>query len=232
MKLLLVADKLKNYPRLYMRFWFYTECLTSGKIDMKLILASQSPTRKKLLTNAGIGFTAISANIDEHIIKAKNLKHGILPSQTAQDLADEKVLTVAAQNPDMWVLGADQICHMQGKIFNQPQDSDNLSDQMRLLCGQTHILTTAISIAINGQIIFQYKDDAMLTMYDMDEHEINDYVRRATPDVLYTAGGYHLESIGVQLFKEINGSYFSILGLPLLPLIGFLRSHSHDRGKR
>lgn len=193
---------------------------------MKLILASQSATRKRLLTNAGIDFMAVSSNIDENVIKARNLKYGILPSQTAQDLADEKALIVAAQNPDIWVLGADQICHMQGEIFNQPQDGDNLSDQMRRLCGQTHILTTAISVALNGQIIYQYKDDAMLTMYDMDEHEINDYVRRATPDVLYAAGGYHLESIGVQLFKKIDGSYFSILGLPLLPLIGFLRLHS------
>lgn len=202
---------------------------------LNLILASSSQSRKSLLNGADIAFTAHPADIDENIIKAKNTKLGIKPAQTAQDLADAKALYVSQiislANPSTLILGSDQICHLDGKILNKPGSKTNLFAHLQQLSGKTHILTSALSIVQNGKIIFRHKDAAHLTMYDLDEAEIEDYIKRASDAVLNAAGGYHLEAIGVQLFKQIEGSYFTILGLPLLPLIEFLRDHHYKHHK-
>ncbi|MBL1419524.1 MAG: Maf-like protein [Alphaproteobacteria bacterium] len=203
---------------------------------LNLILASGSRSRKSLLNGAGIAFTAHPADIDESIIKTQNTKLGINPAQTAQDLADAKALYVghiiSQEKPSALVLGSDQICHLNGQILDKPGSKANLSAHLQQLTGKTHTLTSALSIVQNGKIIFRHKDAAHLTMYDLNEAEIADYIKRAGDDVIHAAGGYHLEAIGVQLFKQIEGSYFTILGLPLLPLIEFLRDHGYKNNKQ
>ncbi|MCJ8323878.1 MAG: Maf-like protein [Rhizobiales bacterium] len=195
--------------------------IDNQKLD--LILASNSQGRKALLTGADIKFKAHAANIDEAIIKTRNQSLGFPPAQTAQDLADAKALFVSKQYPSKLTLGSDQVCHLNGDIIDKPGSTDRLFAHIEKLNGKTHILTSAISIAQNGKIIFRYSDDAHLTMYNLSADEIKNYVNRASEQVVNAAGGYHLEAIGVQLFKNIDGSYFTILGLPLLPLIEFLR---------
>ena len=198
--------------------------------QLNLILASNSQSRKSLLNGANIAFTAQAADIDESVIKIKNVKAGVKPAQTAQDLADAKALyigkIVAQANPSALVLGSDQICHLDGQILDKPGNKVKLMTHMQSLNGKTHILTAALTVVKNQKIIFQYKDEAHLTMYDLSQAEIEDYIQRAGDEVMNAAGGYHLEAVGVQLFKRIEGSYFTILGLPLLPLIEFLRQHN------
>lgn len=203
--------------------------------NLNLILASSSQSRKNLLNGADIAFTAQPADIDESIIKAKNIKAGITPAQTAQDLADAKALyvskIVSSANPTALILGSDQICHLDGQILDKPRTKTNLLAHLQELSGKTHNLTSALSIVQNGKIIFRHKDAAHLTMYDLNEAEIQNYIKRAADNVIYAAGGYHLEAIGVQLFKQIDGNYFTILGLPLLPLIEFLRDYQYKDHK-
>lgn len=202
---------------------------------LNLILASGSQSRKNLLNGADIAFTAHPADIDESIIKNQNIKLGIKPAQTAQDLADAKALyvskIVSPANPMALILGSDQVCHLDGQILDKPGSKANLLNHLQQLSGKTHILTSALSIAQNGKIIFRHKDAAHLTMYDLNEAALKNYIKRAGDEVIHAAGGYHLEAIGVQLFKQIDGNYFTILGLPLLPLIEFLRDHQYDDDK-
>ncbi len=197
--------------------------------QLDLILASNSAGRKALLTGANIKFRAIASDLDEDIIKHDNQKRGLSPRQTAQDLADAKAFLISKQNRSALILGSDQICHLEGEILNKPGKLENLFGHIKRLSGHTHILTSAISIAYNDQIIYRHSDDAKLTMYDLSDVEIADYVAHASDQVVNAAGGYHLEHIGVQLFKQIEGSYFTILGLPLLPLIGFLNQYQKNQ---
>lgn len=200
--------------------------IDNDKLD--LILASSSQSRKNLLNGAGIDFTAKSPDVDEAIIKQHNLKLGVLPQQTAQDLADAKALIVSQQNRACLTLGSDQICHLHGEIFDKPGNKDGLFKHLRTLSGKTHTLTSAMSMALDGKIIFRYKDHAQLTMYKLSDDDIRHYIECASDDVVNAAGGYHLEDVGVQLFKRIEGSYFTVLGLPLLPLIEFLNQWQAD----
>ncbi len=195
--------------------------------DLNLILASNSQARKSLLLNADISFKAIPANIDEDIIKQKNIKLNISPEQTAQDLADAKALFVSKANQLGLILGSDQICHIDNQILNKPKTTQKLFERIKKLNGKTHTLTSAFTIVKNNKVIYQYKDDAHLTLYNMSDADINDYINRASDAVLNSAGGYHLEAVGIQLFKKIEGSYFTILGLPLLPLIEFLKTQNN-----
>lgn len=198
-------------------------------VKLNLILASNSPTRKAMLNAAGLEFTSQSAELDENIIKLRNMDLAIAPPQTAQDLADAKAMAVAKnvskQNQSALILGSDQICHMDGHLFSKPLRKAKLFNQLKQLNGKTHTLSTAICIILNGQIIFRHLDTAHLTMYALSDAEISDYVERASDDVLNTAAGYHMEQIGVQLFEKIDGDHFAILGLPIVPLIGFLKQH-------
>lgn len=193
--------------------------------QFNLILASNSQARKSLLTNAGIAFEVVVAGIDEDIIKNHNMELNIAPAQTAQDLADAKAIIVSLQNRSVLTLGSDQICHMDGEIFNQAGHVDKLFENLRRLSGKTHVLTSALAFALNGDIIFRYQDAAHLTMYELSDVEIDNYIKAADDDVIFAAGGYHIESIGVQLFKKIDGSYFTIMGLPLLAVLDFLRTY-------
>lgn len=197
---------------------------------LDLILASNSKGRKALLFGANIKFLAKAANLDEDIIKNKNIKNNISARQTAQDLADAKAIFISQQNIEQLVLGSDQICHLNNQILNKPGNKETLFQHIKQLCGKTHILTSALSIALNGEVIFRSSDDAYLTMYDLHDAEIHAYIKVASDEVVNSAGGYHLESVGVQLFSKIDGSYFTILGLPLLALIGFLKQYQNDKG--
>ena len=187
-----------------------------------LILASQSRARQMLLATAGIRFEAVPADIDERAVQKDS---GLsAPGEIAKLLAREKALFVSAQKPGRYVVGADQTLALGDRLFSKPADRAAAADQLRLLAGQRHELHSAFAVARDGKILSSEVSVAEMTMRRLSESEIEAYLKKAGEAVTASIGAYQLESLGVHLFERIEGDHFTILGLPLLPLLAFLRS--------
>ena len=187
-----------------------------------LILASQSRARKMLLANAGIEFEAVPADIDERAIQ-QNAKVAA-PGEIAGLLAREKALWVSRRKAGHYVIGADQTLALGDRLFNKPGDRAVAAEQIRALSGQTHALHSAIAVALDGKIAFETVAIARMTMQSLSDADIAAYLDAAGDAVTQSVGAYQLEGLGIHLFERIEGDHFTILGLPLLPLLGFLRS--------
>ena len=186
-----------------------------------LILASQSRTRQMLLDNAGIACEAVPADIDERAVQeASKLSE---PGAIASLLAREKALAVSAKNPGRLVVGADQTLALGMRLFNKPAGRDQALDQLRALAGNTHELNSAVAVARDGKLVFADIAVARMTMRRMGEGELSAYLEAAGERVTTSVGAYQLEGLGVHLFERIEGDHFTILGLPLLSLLAFLR---------
>ena len=186
-----------------------------------LILASQSPARKMLLANAGISFEAVPADIDERSLQKNS---GLsAPGEIAGLLAREKACFVSSKNPGRYVIGADQTLALGSRLFSKPAGRAQAADQLRLLAGGTHELHSAVAVARDGKIVFSDVSVARMTMRRLDESAIEAYLDQAGQAVTTSVGAYQLEGLGVHLFERIEGDHFTILGLPLLPLLAFLR---------
>jgi septum formation protein len=187
-----------------------------------LILASQSRARQMLLQNAGIAFEAVHAEIDERALQQSS---GLsAPADIAALLAREKAVAVSVQAPDRYVVGADQTLALGNRLFNKPSGRVQAAEQLRALGGRTHELNSAIAVARGGKIVFAHVAVARMSMRSVTDAEIEAYLGRAGEAVTSSVGAYQLEGLGVHLFERIEGDYFTILGLPLLPLFSFLRS--------
>ena len=187
-----------------------------------LILASQSRARQALLANAGIGFEAVTAEIDERAVQqASGLS---APGEIASLLAREKALSVSARQPGKFVIGADQTLALGERLFSKPAGRAQAAEQLRALAGQRHELHSAVAVARDGKILFEAVAIAGMTMRRLGEAEIGAYLDEAGDAVTSSVGAYQLEGLGVHLFERIEGDHFTILGLPLLPLLAFLRS--------
>ena len=187
-----------------------------------LILASQSRARQALLANAGIGFEAVTAEIDERAVQqASGLS---APGEIASLLAREKALSVSARQPGKFVIGADQTLALGERLFSKPAGRAQAAEQLRALAGQRHELHSAVAVARDGKILFEAVAIAGMTMRRLGEAEIDVYLDEAGDAVTSSVGAYQLEGLGVHLFERIEGDHFTILGLPLLPLLAFLRS--------
>jgi septum formation protein len=187
-----------------------------------LILASQSRTRQTLLANAGIDFEAMAAEIDERAVQQAS---GLLaPSDIAALLAREKALAVSARQPGKYVAGADQTLALGERLFSKPAGRPQAAEQLRALAGRRHELHSAVAVARDGKILFEAVAIAGMTMRRLGEAEIDVYLDQAGKAVSSSVGAYQLEGLGVHLFERIEGDHFTILGLPLLPLLAFLRS--------
>ena len=187
-----------------------------------LILASQSRARQTLLANAGIEFEAVPAEIDERAVQqASGLS---APDEIATLLAREKSLFVAARRSGRYVLGADQTLALGTQLFSKPAGRAQAAEQLRALTGRHHELYSAVAVARDGKILFEEVAIARMTMRRLDEAEIDAYLDEAGAAVASSVGAYQLEGLGVHLFERIEGDHFTILGLPLLPLLAFLRS--------
>jgi septum formation protein len=182
-----------------------------------LILASTSPTRMAMLKNAGLIFTAQKPLIDEQA--EQNLHRG---NNLAMHLAKSKALSIDA--PNHIILGADQTLRSDETYFHKASSHEEAKQQLQAIRGKTHILTSAVVLAHGGKIIWEYQAEAHMTMRNMSDHFIENYL--ATNTVLGSVGCYHIEGEGLQLFDKIEGDYFTILGLPLLPCLNKLRSLS------
>jgi len=196
--------------------------MTFWRGKTRLILASQSRTRQALLANAGIGFEAVTAEIDERAVQqASGLS---APGEIASLLAREKALSVSARQPGKFVIGADQTLALGERLFSKPAGRAQAAEQLRALAGQRHELHSAVAVARDGKILFEAVAIAGMTMRRLGEAEIGAYLDEAGDAVTSSVGAYQLEGLGVHLFERIEGDHFTILGLPLLPLLAFLRS--------
>ena len=187
-----------------------------------LILASQSRARQALLANAGIDFEAVPAEIDE---RATQQASGLsAPDDIAALLAREKARLVSMRQPGQFVIGADQTLALGKRLFSKPAGRAQAAEQLRALAGRGHELHSAVSVAREGKILFETAAIARMTMRQLAEAEINAYLDAAGAAVTSSVGAYQLEGLGVHLFERIEGDHFTILGLPLLQLLAFLRS--------
>lgn len=186
-----------------------------------LILASQSSARKMLLANAGLEFEAVTADIDERGIQtASRLSN---PREIALLLAREKAKAVSTSHPGSYVIGADQTLALGMRLFNKPAGRAQALAQLRDLAGKSHELNSAVAVARDGRIVFEDVSVARMTMREMTEAELSAYLDAAGDAVTTSVGAYQLEGLGIHLFERIEGDHFTILGLPLLPLLAFLR---------
>jgi septum formation protein len=187
-----------------------------------LILASQSRARQMLLKNAGIPFEAIPADIDERAVQKDS---GLsAPNEIAKFLAREKALWVSSRNPGRYVVGADQTLALGDRLFSKPAGRSAATEQLQLLAGKRHELHSAFAVARDGKILLVDVSLAKMTMRPLGKAEIKAYLDQAGEAVTTSVGAYQLEGFGVHLFERIEGDHFTILGLPLLPLLAFLRS--------
>jgi len=187
-----------------------------------LILASQSRARQMLLGNAGILFEAIPADIDERAIQQASRLSA--PDDIAALLAREKALAVSPQRSSRYVVGADQTLALGKRLFSKPAGRAQASEQLRALAGQTHELVSAVAVARDGEIMFEHTATAEMAMRRLSETEIAAYLDEAGEAVISSVGAYQLEGLGAHLFERIAGDHFTILGMPLLPLLAFLRT--------
>lgn len=190
-----------------------------------VILASSSQTRAALLRRAGIDIRVDPAGLDESAMIAamRDTDDPLPPEDVAAVLADAKAETVSARNPDTLVAAADQTLALGDRLFQKPADIDQARRQLLDLAGRTHALHSAVSLFRDGQFVWRHVDTAHLTMRGFSPEFLGRYLAAVGDDALSSVGGYQLEGRGAQLFDRIDGDYFTILGLPLLPLLAVLR---------
>jgi nucleoside triphosphate pyrophosphatase len=188
-----------------------------------IILASGSIHRKKLLTDAGIPFAAIKPVIDERAVESAVSGSGVTPDELALILAEAKAIDVSEKNPDALVVGSDQTLSLGDRIFHKPVDMEGARKHLLALSGKTHHLNTGFVLARGGSVLSRYVGIARMTMRHLDPAFIGRHLSRVGDKALTSVGAYQIEGEGIQLFEKIEGDYFTIVGLPMLPLLDALR---------
>ena len=187
-----------------------------------IVLASASASRAALLRAAGVSFAIVPSRVDETAVKTDLLQRSAGPDAIARQLAELKARDVSSRIEGL-VIGADQTLDLGGLLYDKPRDLAESRERLAALRGRRHSLHAAVAVAARGDVVWSALDTASLTMRDFSDEFLDAYVVRQGEAVTSTTGAYLLEGEGVQLFESIEGDYFSILGLPLLPLLAFLR---------
>jgi septum formation protein len=191
----------------------------------ELILASTSATRQRLLRDAGIHFTAEAAQVDETVVLESLAAEKVRGRDAADVLAELKAVRVSGRHPGAMVIGADQVLSLGTEMFQKPVDRAAARAQLQRLRGGTHVLSSAVCVARDGLVVWRVVEEAKMTMRAFSDEFLDAYLVEAGEDILGSVGAYHVEGLGIQLFSRIDGDSFTIQGLPLLPLIDFLRTH-------
>lgn len=194
-----------------------------------LVLASGSRTRAAMLEQAGVTAILDRPLVDEDEVKAAGRAEGVSADIVAEALAELKAQRITRRHPGALVVGADQMLECEGRWFDKPTDRAAARAQLLDLRGKTHRLVSCAVVVRDGERMWHKIDSARLTMRNFSEAFLDDYLDRVGDEVLHSVGAYQLEGLGAQLFHRIEGDFFTILGLPLLPLLGFLRVHGVGR---
>ena len=201
-----------------------TSRAATGPEPAPLILASRSAGRAEVLRRAGIPFEAMPAAVDEAAVKAAMLAEAAPPRDIADALAELKAQRLAARMPDRLVLGADQVLVCDGRLYDKPQDLAEARAQLLALRGRRHELLSAAVVYEAARPVWRHIGRAQLVMRAFSDHFLDAYLAAEGPDALATVGAYRLEARGAQLFERVDGDIFTVMGMPLLPLLGFLRT--------
>ena len=188
-----------------------------------LILASQSASRKAMLEAAGVPFEARGSDVDEGAIKRELV--AVSPSEIAMVLAEAKAMAVSVGAPGRLVLGGDSVVEVCGRLFDKPRDRDEAVEHLQFFSGQEMRLHAAAVLMRNGRAVWRHGDCARLRVRTLDAAFIDSYLAREWPAVAGCVGVFRIEALGVHLFDHVDGSHFTVLGMPLLPLLGALREH-------
>ena len=191
----------------------------------RILLASASPFRKALIDNAGVAVEAVPAEIDERAVEEAVGRSGVTPADIADILAEAKAIEVSERNPDAWVVGSDQVLSLDGEILHKAADPGEARLRLLKLSGRTHILDTGVVLARAGEIVWRHVSTARMTMRPLTPEFHGRYLSHAGSGVLASVGAYQIEGPGIQLFERIEGDHFTIVGLPMLPLLEALRAH-------
>ena len=186
---------------------------------MQLLLASSSPIRRAMLEAAGVEHAAVAAGVEEAATKAR----GGDPAELALELAKAKALAVSATRTGDWVIGSDSLVSVDGRLFDKPKDREQAAEHLRFFSGKAMQLVSAVALARGGTIDWAHCDGASLHVRDLSEGFIESYLDQEWPQVSYCVGVFRIEGPGAQLFDRIDGDHFTILGMPLLPLLEALR---------
>ena len=190
---------------------------------VRIILASESPTRIAILKAAGISFEAMPSRVDERLVEAPLIAAGKSPAEIALALAEAKASGISTSHRTAWVIGADQTLDAGGERWVKPATMDAAASQLLSLAGRSHQLHTAVAGAHGGDVRWRHVESAVMTMRPLSPVEVRAYLETVGEAALGSVGAYQIEGPGIRLFDRIDGDYFAILGLPLLPLLKWLR---------
>ena len=191
---------------------------------MRLVLASRSASRRAMLSAAGVPFEAVTANVDEDAAKAALRAEDVAPRDLADKLAELKALRVSHRDPEALVLGSDSVVALEdGSTLDKPTDRAEAADHLRRLSGKRHELISAAVMAIDGRPVWRVVDRAKMHVRILSDSFIDEYLAVEWPEISGCVGCYRIEGPGAQLFSRIEGSQFTVLGLPLLPVLDYLR---------
>ena len=196
-------------------------------MDKKIILASKSKVRKKILDKNNITNIVEPSNVDEDIIKLGLLKEKANPEIISKNLAEVKANKISMKHPDKLVLGADSVIDLEGKLISKPENRETALKILKKLNGKSHHLISSVCISRNGMMIWNYTDKAKLTMKNFTEEELKQYLSKISDEALYAYNVYQIESEGRNLFTSIEGDEDTIMGLPIKKIKEYLKTHGY-----
>lgn len=191
--------------------------------EIPLILASKSHARSQILKDAGLDFEIVASNVDEDSLKLAMRAEGASVRDQVMLLAEAKSAKVSERHQGL-VIGADQMMSFKGQALDKPASLNEARDRLREMRGEPHTLENGVVICEGGRSVWRYTNSVKLTMRSFSDAFLDEYLERAGDQVLESVGAYQLESLGIQLFSKVEGDYFSVLGLPILPVLDYLRT--------